>query len=463
METHHSLHLKRFAMNRDSTSSRPRRFTYSGAASHVPAVSHHSVPHEIVVDVRKSLSHYEDDELGPMPEPSFPHDDGGGGDRDLMIRSGVPGVPGVHGVPGVPGVHGVSGLVRRYSTLSERSSSPARSAADPPLRHHSSEITGATNSLSQLTTAQQQHHSKQYRQQPHTQHGHNGYSGYNKQGHRKQSTMMNEVAMHDLLAKWRSMAMDFSWLHQQSSEFFGKCNIGIVLPTMIMSTAAGALSFVLVARYDSRGCSSRLAAADSTGFSGNSVVSGNSGFSGNESGSRCHDASSSSINYALNLVSGILAITSAALATLQNKCKFGERSARHKSSADEFDKLSREISVAMLITNTKGKTYANIAEFIKECNDRFNRLIERSPSVPDRVFNRLKRLKKEEFEDELEKERQLQERHDLQDFHDLQDVHGSGLHGVGLHGLGIHGVGQLNDGMHQHEHQQLHEHHKVKP
>jgi hypothetical protein len=169
--------------------------------------------------------------------------------------------------------------------------------------------------------------------------------------HKNQANI--DRAMTALLIEWKDMAIDFSWMHHRSSELYNMLNWGIVLFTMAMSITSGALSFVLAS---------------------------------NRSHSD-HEERDSTSETAMQVSSGILALTSGALTTVQNSLNLSRRSEQHKATSDDFEKLAREIAVAILLTSTNEKTYASLAEYIKECNDRFNRLMERAPSLSDSLYS----------------------------------------------------------------------------
>lgn len=151
----------------------------------------------------------------------------------------------------------------------------------------------------------------------------------------------------ELLNEWIIIAKNYSWLHNASAKLFQGLNYSLIIPIISVSTLGGALNL--------------------TQFT----------------------CTNTYIGYIL----GFLSLGSAALSTVHNTLKFGERSELHKATADEFDKLTREISVETLLSDTEAKTYANLAEFIKDCNDRFNRLVEKSPSIPEKVMNKFEKIK----------------------------------------------------------------------
>lgn len=146
---------------------------------------------------------------------------------------------------------------------------------------------------------------------------------------------------HRVLSEWRSIVIDFSRLHN-SSIFYGWANTAMVVPASLLSLLAGGISI--------------------------SLASSNSGECPSE-------------GRAMQVASGILSLAAASITTLATTFKLSERSERHKVSADEFERLSREISVAMLLDSSERRTFASLSEFLKWCNDRINNLMDRAPPL----------------------------------------------------------------------------------
>jgi hypothetical protein len=154
-----------------------------------------------------------------------------------------------------------------------------------------------------------------------------------------------------MLHEWRNMAKNYSWLHQRSYRHFQKINLFIMVPIIILSTASGAINFTQVT----------------------------------PSTKDCEEQDDRRLNI-LSLILGVAGLAAAGLSTIYNFLRIGERIESHQSTAADFEKLARDISVQTLLSNTEDKTYANLGEFIKECNDRFNRLVEMAPVIPDGVY-----------------------------------------------------------------------------
>jgi hypothetical protein len=149
----------------------------------------------------------------------------------------------------------------------------------------------------------------------------------------------------ELLSEWRNMAHRYGWLHTSSSRFFNDRNLLYVVPIVTLSSVAGAVSLVVGV---------------------------------------CDEP-------VMRYIVGFMGLAAAALTTVHNLLNYGERAGMHKHSADGFDQLARAIAVESVIHNTNGKTYANLTEFLKECNVRFNRLVERAPEIPECIMHKIAR------------------------------------------------------------------------
>lgn len=155
---------------------------------------------------------------------------------------------------------------------------------------------------------------------------------------------MSTALEHRVLSEWRSIVVDFSRLHHDSSIFYGWANTAMVVPASLLSLVAGGISI--------------------------SLASSNGGECPSEGKGRV-----------MQVASGILSLAAASITTLATTFKLSERCERHKVSADEFERLSREISVAMLLDSSERRTFASLSEFLKWCNDRINLLMDRAPPL----------------------------------------------------------------------------------
>lgn len=146
-----------------------------------------------------------------------------------------------------------------------------------------------------------------------------------------------------MLDEWRSIARTYNCLHTRAHRYYQRMEHLLVWPVIVLSTASGALS-----------------------LSGTSFVA-------------CDKP-------ALNLVVGIMGLATAAVSSVHKLLGYGELAGAHKQSADSFNKLSREIAVGILLADSEQRVYANLGEFIKDCADRFNHIVDMSPAVPSHLL-----------------------------------------------------------------------------
>ena len=154
-----------------------------------------------------------------------------------------------------------------------------------------------------------------------------------------------------LLQQWKAVAQDYCWMHEECTQYFLLLNYCCVVPVIFLSTTTGAINLTNI-----------------------HVCSGGTNIMG--------------------LILGIVGLSTAGLSALHNVLRYGERSIEHKESAKAFGMLARDISVEIILENTESKTYANMAEFIKECNEKFTLVTDKAPQIPDRIYQKLERYKK---------------------------------------------------------------------
>lgn len=159
-----------------------------------------------------------------------------------------------------------------------------------------------------------------------------------------------------ILRDWRDRSKDSAWMHGRSARFFSTLNYGLSIPIMLFSTFAGAVNFMIAAEEeDDRGSLRRT--------------------------------------YYVQIVLGVIGMAAAFLSGILKFTKVAELHEAHNIYASEFDKLSREIRVEALLTDTVGATYADHAILLRVCQENFDRLNDRAPSIPARVEAALERRK----------------------------------------------------------------------
>jgi hypothetical protein len=158
-----------------------------------------------------------------------------------------------------------------------------------------------------------------------------------------------------LLKKWSTRMKGLVWMHTQSYDFFRNVSLGIMIPTIVFSTASGTVNLI----------QSKETCQESNTFTSQNIIS---------------------------LSLGLISLTSAALSTIYHFMHLGERQAQHMSTAQEFEKLARTITVQSLLSETDERTYINLAEFIKECNETYDQLTDQMPYIPEFIVKKYLKL-----------------------------------------------------------------------
>lgn len=148
----------------------------------------------------------------------------------------------------------------------------------------------------------------------------------------------------DLLRNWIDYANECAKLHQASASHFRTRTLCMSVPSVVLSTAVG-----------------------TTGVSG--VLS--------------------SLGSGAGIVVGLASFVAAVFTAMLQLMRPTEVQASHSFHAVEFEKLAREIDVELVLQGTSNRTFASRGEFIKDCRDRLDRLVDRAPSIPEFVKRRV--------------------------------------------------------------------------
>lgn len=161
----------------------------------------------------------------------------------------------------------------------------------------------------------------------------------------KKHLTMKEIT---LLREWNEFTKTYEWLHFKSYTYFKYINYGLMIPIIILTSMSGSASIIL----------SSISSSD------------------------CHK---DKIDYP-QLVVGFTTIVAAILTTIYNFVKVPEFQQRHLTHSSDFNKLSREIEMELVLFETKHKTYSSLEEFIKTMRTRLDRFIESAPPIPNKVL-----------------------------------------------------------------------------
>ena len=145
-----------------------------------------------------------------------------------------------------------------------------------------------------------------------------------------------------ILAEWAEKAACYRWLHNKSEKQYRCRNYSFTIPVIILSTLTGTANFAM----DSFVREEKKKMA--MGIIGS-----------------------------INIFAGILS-------TLQNFLRYAELMEGHRSSGVAWSKFSRNISVELALDQRRRKP---AGDFLKICRAEFDRLVEQSPPVDDKIIN----------------------------------------------------------------------------
>jgi len=148
----------------------------------------------------------------------------------------------------------------------------------------------------------------------------------------------------NILVDWADKAMCYRWLHSKSYEKYNRLNTWFTIPVIIMSTLTGTANFAQErVPPDMRGHFSM-------------IVGG------------------------VNILAGIIT-------TIQNFLKIGELNESHRIGSISWDKFYRKIRVELAKSPDERQ---NVEVFLKHCTEEFDRLMETSPDIEEKIVKLFK-------------------------------------------------------------------------
>ena len=142
-----------------------------------------------------------------------------------------------------------------------------------------------------------------------------------------------------ILIDWADKAMCYRWLHARSHQKFSRINTYVTIPVIVMSTLTGTANF----------------AQDRVPEYYRGYFSMGVGF--------------------INILAGIIT-------TVQQFLKISELNEAHRISAIVWDKFYRKIKVELSKPRFERQ---NITDFLKNCTEEFDRLMETSPIIQKQI------------------------------------------------------------------------------
>lgn len=149
------------------------------------------------------------------------------------------------------------------------------------------------------------------------------------------------VEHENILIEWADKAMCFRWLHSKANIMYSSLNTWYTIPVIVISTLTGTANFA----------QDRVPAQYQNLFS--MVVGG------------------------FNILAGIIT-------TIQQFLKVTQLNEAHRVSSIAWDKFYRNIKIE-LAKHPDERT--DVSHMIKLCKEEFDRLMETSPIIPDKVVN----------------------------------------------------------------------------
>ncbi len=150
----------------------------------------------------------------------------------------------------------------------------------------------------------------------------------------------------ELLAEWSEKAKCYRWLHARSEKLYRIRNYTFTIPVIILSTLTGTANFAMDSFVPEEKKQLAMAAVGS-----------------------------------VNIFAGILS-------TLQNFLRYAELMEAHRLSELQWSKFGRNIEVELALEPKRRKS---AHDFLKVCRAEYDRLIEQSPTIDDKIILQFKR------------------------------------------------------------------------
>lgn len=170
----------------------------------------------------------------------------------------------------------------------------------------------------------------------------------------------------ELMADWSDIAACYRWLHDRSNKRFARLNMALTMPVIILSTLTGTANFGLGSFFGEDTVAQRKATLAIGGAS---------------------------------LIAGLLA-------TINNYLKLAQESEANRVASISWGKFQRLLAIELAISPNERM---DAQDFLKMCRNELDRLIEQSPSIPDKIiedfearFGRVKNLRKPDICGQIE-------------------------------------------------------------
>lgn len=154
------------------------------------------------------------------------------------------------------------------------------------------------------------------------------------------------MAEYKILKGWESEINTYQLLHEKSTEYYSRLNFYFMIPIIILSSSTGTLGLM------------------------------------NASESQTTNVNNVNI---ISIIIGFFGFVTAILTTIHNFLNIQKLESNHNIHAVEYSKISKEIKLHIYLSDTDVKVYSNLGEYIKECKQKIDKLIESAPPIPSHV------------------------------------------------------------------------------
>ena len=148
----------------------------------------------------------------------------------------------------------------------------------------------------------------------------------------------------ELMAGWADRAACYRWMHDKCEKIMAKNNMFITVPVIILSTLTGSANFIMGSLLEGDQQGQKFA---QIGIGGVSIFTG-------------------------------------ILTTLGNFFRYAQSSEAHRVAGISWGKFQRQIDVELKL---HPRERIDCMDYLKICRAEFDRLIEQSPPIPDKVIH----------------------------------------------------------------------------
>jgi hypothetical protein len=168
---------------------------------------------------------------------------------------------------------------------------------------------------------------------------------------RKSETFDNNLK--ELLQEWLEFCETNSILHAMNSSYLKKCSNIISIIAILLSTLSG---------------SSNIATSNENASAKETRI--------------------------MSLLFGSVSLVSGALITVQKYLNLSDLQTSHSFYANQYTKLKNEINMQLFIYECDSKTFVNLTEFCKVMKHSLDSIIDRAPSVNEKMIKQFNKNKK---------------------------------------------------------------------